>query len=87
MIIALGLRRWRRSEAVRVRAMLAAAASYTLLFLLLLWEALRGQGVVAPDGMALASFVIWAAGTLLVLGWIGLGSHRASHASLDRMAA
>ena len=71
-LIAVGLRRWRAPEAVRVRALLAAAASYASLFLLLLWEALRGQSVVAPDATALASIAIWAVVTVLVLGWIGL---------------
>jgi hypothetical protein len=68
-LIALGLRRWRRPERVRVRAMLAAAGSYASLFLLLLWQALGGQSVVAPDAAALG---IWAAATLLVLLWIGI---------------
>jgi hypothetical protein len=66
---------------------LAAAASYAALFLLLLWEALRAQSVVAPDAMALASIAIWAAVTLLAFGWIGLGSRGASRDTLDRMAA
>jgi hypothetical protein len=73
-LIAVGLRRWRRPEADRVRALLAAAASYASLFLLLLWEAMRGQSVVAPDATALASIAIWTVGTALVVGWIGLRS-------------
>lgn len=78
-LIAVVLRRWRRPQAVRVRAFLAAAASYASLFLLLLWEALRGQSFVAPDLIALASFAIWAAVTVLVLGWIGFGSRDGMH--------
>ena len=85
-LIAVGLRRWRRPEAVRVRALLAAAASYASLFLLLLWAALRGQSVVASDAMALASIAIWAVVAVLVLGWIGLGSRGASRDGWDRMA-
>jgi hypothetical protein len=73
-LIAVGLRRWRASEAMRVRAVLAAAASYASLLVLLLWEALRGQSVVAPDATALASIAIWAVATALACGWIGLGS-------------
>jgi hypothetical protein len=84
-LIAVGLRRWRCPEAVRVRALLAAAASYASLFLLLLWEALRGQSVVAPDAAAVASIAIWAVASVLVLGWIGLGRRDASRA-LDRIA-
>jgi hypothetical protein len=85
-LIAVGLRHWRRPEDVRVRALLAAAASYALLFLLLLWETLRGQSVVAPDAMTFALIAIWAVTTALVLGWIGLGSRGASRDGLDRMA-
>jgi hypothetical protein len=85
-LIAVGLRRWRRPEAVRVKALLAAAVSYASLFLLLLWEALRGQSVVAPDATALASIAIWAMASVLVLGWIFLGSRGASRDGLDRMA-
>jgi hypothetical protein len=73
-LIALGLRRWRRPEAVRVKALLAAAASYELLFLLLLWEALRGHSFVAPGTPALASLALWATATVFVLGWISVGS-------------
>ena len=81
-LVAVGLRRWRRSEGARVRAVLASAASYALLFLLLLWWALRGRSVVAPDAMALASIAIWAAVSVLTLGWIGFTSR-----GLDRRAA
>jgi hypothetical protein len=76
-LVALAVRRWRRPEALRVRAVLIAAASYASFFLLLLWEAMRGRSVVAPDGMALASFAIWATITALALGWIGLRSQGA----------
>ncbi|HEX6536765.1 MAG TPA: hypothetical protein VF041_19415 [Gemmatimonadaceae bacterium] len=82
-LIAVALRRWRRPEAVRVRAVVAAAASYASLFLLLLWEALRGRSVVAPDSPALASLAIWAVVTALALGWIGLGA-RAGAVTLRR---
>lgn len=86
-LIAVALRPWRRPEGVRVRVVLAAAASYASLFLLLLWEALRGRSLVGPDATTLASFAIWAAGTVLALGWIGVGSRTASHRGLGRMAA
>ena len=85
-LVAIRLRRWRRPEAVRVQALLAAAASYASLFFLLLWQALRGQSVVAPDGTALGSIAVWAMVTALVLGWIGIGSRAALRDSLDRMA-
>jgi hypothetical protein len=71
-LIAIGVRRWRRAEALRVQVVLAAAASYVSLFVLLLWQALRAHSIVGPD--ALASIAIWAMATILVLGWIGLNS-------------
>jgi hypothetical protein len=85
-LIAVGLRRWRRPEAVRVRALLVAAASYASLFLLLLWGALRGRSIVAADATALASIAIWAVVTVLVVVWIGLGSRGAPRDGLDRLA-
>ena len=78
-LIAIGLRRWRAPEAVRVKALLAAAASYASLFVVLLAGALRGQSLVAPDAAALGSILIWAVATTLVLGWIAVGSRRALH--------
>jgi hypothetical protein len=72
VLLALCLTRWRRPEWVRVRVMLAAAASYASLFLLLLWHALRGQSIASPDALALTSFALWATITVVVvllLGW------------------
>ncbi len=37
----------------RVRLVIAAASSYTALFALLLWQALRGQSILQPDAMML----------------------------------
>ncbi len=70
-VAALGLRHVRRPESVRIKAMLAAAASYAALFLLLLADALRGHSVAAPDATALLALAAWGALTLLVLVWIG----------------
>jgi hypothetical protein len=86
-LIAVGLRRWRRPEAVRVRAVLALAASYAALFVLLLWAGLRGQSVVAPDATVLASLATWAAVTVLALGWIGFRVPGASREGVEGMAA
>jgi hypothetical protein len=82
-LVGVGLTRWRRSVAVRVRVVFAAAVSYASLFLLLLWGALRGQSVAAPDEIAVASIAIWAALTVLALGWIG----RPSRHVMDRRMA
>ena len=89
-LIALALRRWGAPEAVRVRALLAAAASYASLFLLLLWQALRGQSIVAPDAATVGSLVTWALVTLIVLGWIRTEPARRGarrHGSDGRMTA
>jgi hypothetical protein len=68
-LTALALRRWRRPEAARIRMVLIAAASYATLFGLLLWEALRGHSMVAPDGTAIAALGMWATLTALATGW------------------
>ena len=82
-LVAVGLRRWRRPEATRVKAVLIAAASYASLFLLLLREAVRGQSIVAPDPVALASLASWGLLTALGLGWVGLRSRDDRRASFD----
>jgi hypothetical protein len=85
-LFAVGLRRWRRPDAVRVRAVFAVAASYALLFVLVLWEALRGRSVVAPDATTLMSLTIWAAVTAVALGRIGFASRDGSQ-RMDRRPA
>ena len=86
-LIALGLRRWRRPDTVRVRAVQVAAASYASLFLLLLWQALRGESIVPSDATALAPIAVWATLSVLALGWIGVRSRGASRGGSDRVAA
>jgi hypothetical protein len=86
-LIAVALRSLRRSDRSRVRLVLAAAASYASLFVLLLWQALRGISVVAPDATALATLTAWAALTVLALTWIGVGARGASNERVDGMAA
>jgi energy-converting hydrogenase Eha subunit F len=54
-------------EMRRVRMVCAIAASYVSLFSLLLWQALRGQSVTAPDGMTIAGLTLWAALTALAM--------------------
>jgi hypothetical protein len=76
-LVAIGLRRWRRHEDARVKVVLAAAASYAALFGVLLWQALRGQSLVAPDATAVASLALWAVSALLALGAVVISSRRA----------
>ena len=85
-VIAVALRRFRRPDAVRVKLVLVAAASYASLFLVLLWEALRGTSVVAPDTTAVVSLAIWAVLSVLAFVWITVGSRGAPAERLDRMA-
>jgi hypothetical protein len=73
-IAAFALGRWRRPEPIRVRAMLAVAASYAALFALLLWQALEGQSLVAPDATMVAWLALWAGVTIAVLGGIAVHS-------------
>ena len=49
-LLALALRRRRSTESARVRLVMVAVASYAALFATLLWQALRGQSLVQPDG-------------------------------------
>jgi hypothetical protein len=85
-LVAIGLSTWRRPENARVRAMLAMAASYASLFLLLLWEALGGRSVTDPDTTTLVSLSIWAAVTIGILAWIARGSRHAARTGADWLA-
>lgn len=86
-LIAIGLRRWRQPETVRVRAVFVAAASYASLFVLLLWEALNERSFVATDATSLASIATWAALTALALGWIAFSSRGDGRDGMRRIAA
>jgi hypothetical protein len=83
-LIAVGLRPWRRPEAVRVRAVLIAAVSWASLFILLLWEALRGYSILARD--TIAPTTVWAVVTAIALGWAGLRSRGDLRGGLDEGA-
>jgi hypothetical protein len=50
-------------EATMVRRVGIAGISYLALFAILLWQALRGQPVIQPDGATLAALALWAAAT------------------------
>ncbi|MFH9724860.1 hypothetical protein ACH4M4_18130 [Streptomyces sp. NPDC017254] len=50
-------------ERVRLRLTLTASAAYAATFVLLTWQALRGQALLAPDGATLAG-----AGAIVLLG-------------------
>jgi hypothetical protein len=70
-LIAIGLGRWRRSDAARLRMTLVAGASYAALFGVTLWQALSGYSVVGL-GAGAVPLALWAAATavagLMVIG-------------------
>jgi hypothetical protein len=67
ILLTLLLRRRHVSAAAGPRIVAVAAASYAVLWLLLLWQALRGESVLTPHGPVLFGLVAWAALTALVL--------------------
>lgn len=85
-LIAVAVSRLQRSDEARVRLVLTAAAGYASLFLLLLWQALRGTSVVAADPTSVASLAIWAAVSVIAFTWLGVGPRRARHEQINRMA-
>jgi hypothetical protein len=61
---------WRRIEDERrARLIVIAGGSYAALFLILIWQALRGQSLVNPDPLTLTVLLIWAALTAGMAVW------------------
>lgn len=58
-LLALGLRRSRRSDEQRARLIFVAAGSYASLLAILLWQALRGQSLLSPDAGTAAVLTAW----------------------------
>jgi hypothetical protein len=63
------LTRRRVDEARRARIALAAGGSYATLFLILVWQALRGQALIGPDALTVGALVIWALATAVAVVW------------------
>jgi hypothetical protein len=58
-LFALFLRRFsQRDETTRTRLVLIASAGYAGLLALVTWQALRGQSLIAPDGLTLSVFAL-----------------------------
>jgi hypothetical protein len=58
-----------RRRDVPVRSVLVIASSHAGLFALLLWQALRGDSLVAPDALTVAAVSVWGALTAVGLWW------------------
>jgi hypothetical protein len=63
------LRRRRIAESRRARLMVVAGGSYSTIFLILIWQALRGQALISPDTLTLTALLIWAALTAGLVVW------------------
>jgi hypothetical protein len=63
------LARRRVDDARRARLAVVAGGSYAALFLILIWQALRGQAVISPDSVTLSALVAWAALTAGLAVW------------------
>jgi len=75
--LALLLRRRRVGDAAATRLVVAAAASYTLLFAMLLWQALRGESLIQPDIVTVEAFAAWLVLTMTGV-WIAIIPNRRS---------
>lgn len=67
--LVLARRRWQDER--RVHLVWAISASYVSLFGLLLWQALRGQSVTAPDPATLLALSAWGVLTVIAVGVTG----------------
>lgn len=76
--------RRRLPETQRLQLLWLGALSYLLLVVMLTWQALRGQSIIAPDGLTLAALAGLIGGTVLIgaglVGW-GLRQTRSQLAS------
>jgi hypothetical protein len=70
-LLALALRRSRAARDRHVRLVFTAAGSYTGLIGIVLWQALRGQSLIAPDAATAAALLAWL-GVTLALAWRAL---------------
>jgi len=68
-VIALLLWRRRIEDRRRARLVVVAGGGYAALFLVLIWQALRGQALVSPDTLTVSVFVVWAALTAGMAVW------------------
>jgi hypothetical protein len=75
LLLTFVLTRRRMSEATRVHLTLTAATSYFGLFGILLWQALRGQSVLAPDALTVTTLGVWATITVATAWMHAMPNH------------
>ena len=63
------LARRRVDEARRARVALVTGGSYATLFLILVWQALRGQALIGPDALTVGALIVWAVATVVAAVW------------------
>ena len=76
-LIAIGLRRRRLPHTLRVPLVLTTGGSYVAMLAMLVWQALRGQSVLAPDPLTLAVLGAWSALTFAAVAVVLLTARRA----------
>jgi len=83
-LVALAFARRGWHETTRIRLVWTLAASYSALFGLLLWQALRGQSIARPDGITLLAATSW---VFLTGVAIWLAAFRSENATTVRAVA
>jgi hypothetical protein len=74
-LLAIVLRRRRFTDLTTTRLVISSGISYGLLFVLLLWQALRGQSLLAPDNAMVVALGVWFAVTVST-AWVAATRHR-----------
>jgi hypothetical protein len=61
---------WRRIEdGRRARLTVVAGSSYAMVFLILIWQALRGQALISVDALTMTALLVWAGVTAGLAAW------------------
>ena len=78
-LLAVILRRQRFTDLTATRLVISSGISYALLFVVLLWQALRGQSLVAPDAVTVIVLGVWLAVTVTTAWGAATGHRRSLH--------
>lgn len=86
-LVALAVARVRGwNDHTRARIILSASGSYAALFLLLMWQAWRGQSVIAPDALTAMAITLWVLLSAVAALW-STRTSRARHSTPERLVA